>query len=212
MDPTTEKIYEQVNENWRFLAKWRQMAFAGHLAVLAGALSFTNFAVEHAYSRIVVGFCFLLVAGLSFIFWIADRRTHRLTMHACAAGAELEGTKAGFFRVNATLDSEERVRHDVSRRWRMCGHSKAAFLLFVGSSAVFLIAAIITFAGSIPSQGRKTAVWTYTIIHGPVTDAVASPGSLGKQLSRATAEGWDFVSTGTDPSIGSFVILRRETK
>jgi uncharacterized membrane protein HdeD (DUF308 family) len=95
MDPTKEKLYEQVNENWRFLAKWRQMAFAGHLAVLAGALSFTNFAVEHAHSGFVVGLCFLLVAGLSYIFWIADVRTHRLTMHACESGVNWKRRRKG---------------------------------------------------------------------------------------------------------------------
>ncbi|MCX5734997.1 MAG: hypothetical protein NTW68_11815, partial [candidate division NC10 bacterium] len=135
MDQTTEKIYEQVNENWRFLAKWRQLAFAGHLAVLAGALSFINFAVEHAYPRWAIGSCLLLLSGFGLIFWIADRRTHRLTMHACQAGVELEETKTGFFRVNARLDADEGIRHFGFRGLRMCGHSLAAFLLFFGSFA-----------------------------------------------------------------------------
>src|SRR5260370_33191452 len=106
MDENNGKIYEQVNENWRFLAKWRQLVFAGYLAVLAGAASFFNFAAEHAYPRPIIGGCLLFLAGICFVFWITDRRTHRLTMHACEAGAELEGTTPGFFRVNAKLDKE----------------------------------------------------------------------------------------------------------
>ena len=85
MGLTTEKVYEQASENWRFLARWRQLAFAGHLAVLAGTVSLINFAVEHSYSRFAIGTVLLLFAGIGFIFWIADRRTHRLTMHACRA-------------------------------------------------------------------------------------------------------------------------------
>lgn len=212
MDTPKETIYEQVNENYRFFAKWRQMAFAGHLAVLAGALSFSSSAVEHGYSQNLFGFCFLLVSGLSIVFWIADRRTHRLTMHACKAGVELEGSSAGFFHVNATLDANEGVRHDDLRRWQMCSHSKAAFLLFLGSSVVFAVAAVIAFAGGFTHKAANARVWDYTLIHGSVTNSATSASSLVEQLARASSNGWEFVSTGTDPSSGAFMILRRQKK
>jgi len=213
MDQTEERVYEQANENWRFLAKWRQMAFAGHLTVLAATLSFASSAADHGYSQILIGLCFLFAAGVGPIFWIADRRTHRLTMHACRAGLELENGKPGFFRVNAILDREESVRHDLNRGWRrMDSHSKAATLLFIGSSVVcFAVAAIVMFTGVVASQRPTTIVWNYTIIHGPVTvnNPANSSASLGDQLSQATADGWEFVSTGTDQSIGAFIIVRR---
>ena len=172
MDETIAKLYEQVNENWRFLAKWRQLAFAGYLAVLAGAISFINFATEHAYSRRVIGGCFLFLAGICFIFWITDRRTHRLTMHACRAGVELEETKPGFFRVNAKLDQEDRVLHSGRRGWRLDSHSLAALLLFVGSMLVFGIAGLVLMLA--PSNwgelgpDKQYVIRTHTVI--PASD------------------------------------------
>jgi hypothetical protein len=211
MDLTPEKIYEEANEIWRFLAKWRQLAFAGYLAVLAGTLSFTNFAVEHAYTHWVIGGCLLLFSGISFILWIADRRTHRLTMHACTAGAELEGTRPGFFRVNARLDAQEGVRHDGRAVWSD-SHSRAAALLFLGSTLVFFLAGIGAFIGAVPTQREQKPLWEYSIVGGPLTANATSPASLGQQLDRAAAEGWEFVAIGGDPSTGSFIIVRRHKK
>jgi hypothetical protein len=140
MDQTTEKIYEQVNENWRFLARWRQLAFAGHLTAMYGGLSLISLAKEHAYPRWAIGSCFLMLAGVSYIFWIFDRRTYRLTMHACEAGVglEMESQKMGFFRVNAKLDAEQKV-HSL----RPDGHSMAANLLFRGSSLLLAISGLL---------------------------------------------------------------------
>ncbi len=199
---TEEKIYEQVNENYRFLAKWRQLAFAGHLAVLAGALSFVNLAVERDYSRGFVALCFVLVAGIGVIFWIADRRTYSLAMHAVQAGKKLEGTSGGFFSENLSQDS-------AGRKWHS-SHTMAVRALFLGSAGVFLVAAIIAIAGGIPS--RTQTGWEYSIIYGPITNAATPAGTLAAQLDRAITEGWEFVSTGSEPSSGAFMLIRRHKK
>ena len=209
---TPEKIYEEANENWRFLAKWRQLAFAGYLAAIAGILSFINFAVEHAYSHWVIGVCCLLFSGLGCIFWIVDRRTHRLTMDACDAGAALEGTWQGFFRVNARKDAREK-EYQVGRRavWRD-RHSRAASLLFLGSALAFLLIGILAFIGVLPRQNEQKLLWEYSIVRGPLAANATSRASLGQQLEGAAAEGWEFVAIGQDSSIGSFIIIRRHKK
>jgi len=146
MDEATEEIYKQVNENWRFLARWRQLAFAGYLTAVYGGLSLINLAIDHGYPRWVIGICFLLLSGVAYIFWIFDERTHRLTMHACEAAVTLEETagQKGFFRVNKDLDAENGVLHSGHRGLWMDGHSMAANLLFRGSSIIFAITGMVT--------------------------------------------------------------------
>jgi len=214
MDEISVKIYEQVNENWRFLAKWRQLAFAGYFAVLAGALSFINFATEHAYSHQLIGGFFLFLAGICLIFWIADRRTHQLTMQACRAGVALEDTKPGFFRVNDRLDKEAGVTHSGFRGWWKDSHSRAALLLFLGSMLIFgYIGGEELRRTPVASDiGGNSALWDYTVIHGTVTVAGTSSGSLEKDLNRAAADGWELVGMGSDSGAGTLVILRRHRR
>lgn len=239
MEP--KDVYSQVNENWRFLAKWRQIAFTGQLAVLAGALSFTNAAVDHSLSPLVVVLCFLLVVLLSIVLWIADKRTHTLTMHACRAGVGLEGDLKGFFRVNKELDYSAEVGHGINldpgaeadqikghrvrakvgrwlRRWLRYwwhreSHSKAVDLLCFGSAALFAVLAGLILSGRFQSTDGTRDSWDYVVIHGPI---VASPTSgsvsLAQQLTRASGDGWEFVATGTDDTSGPFVIVRRHKK
>ncbi len=93
------KQYEETGKTYRFFAKWRQLAFAGYLAVLAAVTTLIGSAIEHHYAHMV--FCcwfgFLFVGLMSAVFWIVDRRTRRLADFAIQAGSELEsGTKGGF--------------------------------------------------------------------------------------------------------------------
>jgi hypothetical protein len=148
MTSTQEKIYEQVNENYRFLAKWRQLAFAGHLAVLAGAFSFIGKAPEDGNSRTLISLCLLVVSAIGFIFWIADRRTYNLTMHAVGAGKTLEGPDGGFFSENLKKDSEEREGTSKGRRKWHSSHTVAARALFLGSAGLCAIAAIVAACNS----------------------------------------------------------------
>ncbi len=206
-DNAAAKIYDQVNENWRFLAKWRQLAFAGHLAVLAGALSFINSANEHTYPRVVIGTCLLLFSAFGIIFWIADRRTHTLTMHACQAGVDLENGTRGFFTVNAALDQATGVDH--SRRWTD-SHSRAADFLFLGSTIAFFVAGVYVLCAS---WGPHTSAWDYTIVHEAVEGTVdTSPGFLDEELRKAVAGGWEFVSLGNDSHGRSLIVLKRHKR
>jgi len=56
---------------------------------------------------------------------------------------------------------------------------------------------------------RNSRAWDYKIIYGPVRSAVTPPGTLGEQLDRAAADGWEVVSSGNDSSHGPFIVLRR---
>src|SRR5882724_11581303 len=100
-----EEIYKEVGQNYRFLAKWRQLAFAGYLAVLAAAMSFTSSAVAHEDTQWLVACCFRVVAGLGNIFWLAARRTHQITQYAMQSGRRLEGAEHGFFAEHETQDA-----------------------------------------------------------------------------------------------------------
>jgi hypothetical protein len=216
--------YLQANENWRFLAKWRQIAFAAQLAILAGALSFANVAAEHSFSRAVAVPCFLFVAFLSLVLRMVDRRTHKLTMHACKASVELEGGRRGFFSVNKNLDAEEKVQHGpdpsvnkksrvpekLRRWWHWDGHSKAADLLCLGSVLVSLWLAIFAVFGGLSSTTRTKEPWDYRVLHGALVGSLSSgSASLDEQLNRASEDGWELFSTGTDATNGTFLILRR---
>jgi uncharacterized membrane protein HdeD (DUF308 family) len=237
MDPTVEKIYEQANENWRFLAKWRQLVFAGYFAVVAGALSIINSAADHAYPLWVFAIFFFFLSWICFILFVADKRTHRLTMDACDAGVELEDGVSGFFTINRRKDRNDGVNHPGEPRTEMESSSKKGWLarmidsiltmenhslavrgLFIGSGVIFLFAGAFCFclwcaSCGTPSWASGTsAAWEYTVVQGTVTSSSAVSGSLDKNLNRATADGWEFVAVGNDTGGGSFVILRRHKR
>ena len=210
MEKHREVIYQAANENWRFLAKWRQLALAGQLAVLAGALSFTNAAFDHSFSPSVLAACFIFMALISVVLWIVDRRTHRLTMDACRAGTALEGAEKGFFRVNQERDSAEGVDH---RHWYRDSHSVAAAILCLGSTFIFIFLAISVELGFFSQATSTKKLWDYRVLHVPL---VAPPSStsapLEEQLSRASEDGWELLAAGTDSTNGPFLILRRHKK
>ncbi len=197
-------VYKEVNANWRFLAKWRQIAFAGQFALVACALSFTKVAVDQSLSSFVVVPCFLLVDFLSVVLWIADKRTHELTMDACDAGVQLEGNEKGFFSTNRTSDE---------RRCTIWGHSVAALLLCLGSVLVFTFLAIFVAFKPFSSASGEKEIWDYRVLHGPVvTSPSLTAPSLQEQLSQAGRERWELVANGTDATSGPFLILRRIKK
>jgi hypothetical protein len=210
MQKDHEVVYLQANENWRFLAQWRQLALAGQLAVLAGALSFTNFAADHSLSRVVQVGCFLLLALISVVLLIADRRTHRLTMDACRAGIAFEGDQSGFFRENDMQDKKEGVDHTV---WYKDPHSLASVMLSAGSAIFFTVLATLILLGFFSSTAGGKEPWDYRILHGPLAVSPSSGAtSLESQLNQASEDGWEVLATGRDATDEPFLILRRHKK
>jgi len=216
MSLTAEKVYEEVCENWRFLAKWRQLGFAGHLTVLTAVLSFAAVGADRGYPPSIIAFCFLLASVVGPIFWLADSRTHRLTTDACEAARGLEEAcgNAGFFKVNNLNDKAADIKHSRHRRWfQWDRHSYATALLFGGSSLFCFVLAVMLWTGVGPQHPRPlTAVWEYKIIQTPASKTANFPADFGDQMTKAGADGWEFLSTGTDPSTGAFIILRRSKK
>jgi hypothetical protein len=201
-----DKIYQEIGENYRFFAKWRQLAFAGYLAVLAAAMSFLNSAVEHQYSRCLVGFCFFLAAAIGVIFWIADRRTTELAFYAIEAGKSLEAGKAGFFTVTLKRDAER------STCQKFFNHSRAAGVLYLGPAILGFVALLVTAfwpcAIGLHNGTKVETVWEYKIIafEGSVTNGET-------QVNQLARDGWMVVSHSTSPESApaphSSVILGR---
>lgn len=138
-----EKLYDEVGLNYRFFAKWRQLAFAGYLAVLGAAVSLLRTEPQYSVASLAC-VAFVCLAGIA--FWIADMRTHVLTMHAIDAGQTLETSEPGFYGALQRRDQTQ-------RRWWI-RHSIAAGLPYLGSPALLVI--VILFAGSTNHGNSQT--------------------------------------------------------
>jgi hypothetical protein len=201
-------LYTQTNENWRFLARWRQLAFAGFLGVIAGTLAFFKSSTELLYSKYVVSCVLIFVALLGIIFWLADRRTHRLTMHACFSGQKLEKKKPGFFTINSIMDENDKIKHDQKRGLRMCGHSWAALLLFIGTSIIFSIGGVFILIWGLPIsiEKRKKCEHYYNWV------LENSKCKINIQMIPNTKQNWQLIEVVSD-SVGSYrIIFRNQQK
>lgn len=141
------KLYEEVGTTYRFFLGWRHAAFAGNLVVIYGALSLTLTALEKQPT--VAWIVPLIAAPIGVLLWILDVRTRDLYRAAIRAGKQLE-TKQPEPALFTQLGDEAIPRwKSLSQEpflkrvfKKLCSHSAALNVFFIGSSFVFVVLAL----------------------------------------------------------------------
>jgi hypothetical protein len=196
-DLSEVKIYEELCQTDRMFAKWRQLTFAGYLAVLAAAVSIITSVGEHPHAMPLIPL-FSLVFLIGVIFWYADLRTDRLTFLAVEAGQELETNTgvAGFFaKVHPPEQRGDQQRDNQRLLETRARHTWAARALFLFIPLLLLLASVLLPSVFHASDGSPFApVWEYRVV------SLQVPLTNGEtQLNPLATNGWMIVSHSTTP-------------
>ena len=138
------KKYDEIGSNYRFFLGWRHASFAGILIVLYGtfSLSLLIYKEAAAFAWIVP----LVASPIGILLWVIDVRTRDLYHAAIQAGKVLEGEKGGFYTI---LSDDVVLPAGLSPMkylfQKKCNQSVALNVLFLGSSVVLFVYAILLF-------------------------------------------------------------------